>query len=337
MKLSRRSLLKAGIGASLLSGSFTTSPAKSAQNQPTSMPNSRKIVLLELTGGNDALNTVVPITNAAYYKARPTLAIAPECAIKLNEQFGFHPAMKALADLYKAGHVAVVQGVGYPNPSKSHVRARQIWQTLAPERLEKEAWTLTYNERAKKAIQNSGAVTTAPLSATVIRSNPAPDEVSAETEFRQSMRAIAAQIAAGSDDTIFSASLDGFDTHENQSTRHANLLEELSSTVTFFLHDLQARNVDERNVLIMVYSEFGRSLKENAQKGTDHGTSGTALIIGTAVKGGFYGSLPTLTQRETTTYTTDFRSIYQTLLSQWLRSEEKLLRTAISYDTLSFV
>lgn len=89
----------------------------------------RIFVIVQLTGGNDGLNTVIPIENPAYYKARPTLGIQKDQAIVLNDTNGLHPQMNGFGDLYKEGKLAIVQGVTYPNPDRSHFRGTDIWLT----------------------------------------------------------------------------------------------------------------------------------------------------------------------------------------------------------------
>ncbi len=89
------------------------------------------LVVLQLAGGNDGLNTVVPYADDAYHRARPSLRVAPEKVLKLDGYVGLHPALAPLRALHDAGHLAVVQGVGYPNPNRSHFRSTEIWQTAA--------------------------------------------------------------------------------------------------------------------------------------------------------------------------------------------------------------
>jgi uncharacterized protein (DUF1501 family) len=87
------------------------------------------LVLIQLAGGNDGLNAVIPYTNDFYYQARPTLAIPAGSVLKLSDTIGLNPALAGFKSLYDAGHFAVVNGVGYPNPNRSHFRATEIWQT----------------------------------------------------------------------------------------------------------------------------------------------------------------------------------------------------------------
>jgi uncharacterized protein (DUF1501 family) len=92
------------------------------------------LVVIQLDGGNDGLNTLVPYADDAYARSRPSLALPPQRVIKLDERAGLHPAMRPAAELLESGRLAVVQGVGYPNPSRSHFRSMRIWHTGRPDR-----------------------------------------------------------------------------------------------------------------------------------------------------------------------------------------------------------
>ncbi|WP_234735770.1 DUF1501 domain-containing protein [Tellurirhabdus bombi] len=91
----------------------------------------KTLVIVQLSGGNDGLNTVVPFRNDIYYRERPTLAIPKEKVLSLNDEIGFHPALEPLKALYDDGLVTVVNNVGYPNPDRSHFRSMDIWQTAS--------------------------------------------------------------------------------------------------------------------------------------------------------------------------------------------------------------
>ena len=92
----------------------------------------RSLVLLRLYGGNDGLNTVIPYGTGAYYDIRPKLAVPEAQVLAIDGQIGLHPRMAALKSHYDAGRLAIVQGVGYPNPSLSHFRSEVIWQNADP-------------------------------------------------------------------------------------------------------------------------------------------------------------------------------------------------------------
>ncbi len=98
------------------------------------------LVVVELNGGNDGLNTVIPFKDPEYAKLRPTLK-QPESQIKkLNDEVGLHPQLSGLADIYNEGALAVVQGVGYPNPTQSHFDSMDIWQSATTEKNRTEGW-----------------------------------------------------------------------------------------------------------------------------------------------------------------------------------------------------
>jgi uncharacterized protein (DUF1501 family) len=107
------------------------------------------LVVLQLAGGNDGLNTVIPFGNDDYYRARPRLAIAAEKVLRLRSDLGLHPSLGGVRALWDDGLVAVVQGVGYPNPNRSHFRSTEIWQTASDaDRFEKHGWLGRYFDHA---------------------------------------------------------------------------------------------------------------------------------------------------------------------------------------------
>jgi len=103
------------------------------------------LVVLQMAGGNDGINTVVPYANDFYHKARPKIGLKAGDVLKLNDQVGLHPAMTGFKELYDAGQLAIIQGVGYPNPNRSHFRSTEIWQTASDaNRVEKNGWIGRY-------------------------------------------------------------------------------------------------------------------------------------------------------------------------------------------------
>jgi uncharacterized protein (DUF1501 family) len=98
------------------------------------------LVVLQLTGGNDALNTIVPYGNGLYYDNRKTVRIAQEDVLPIDDHFGFHPSMKAIKPFWDKGNMAVIAGVGYPNPNYSHFRSMDIWYTCEPDKVATEGW-----------------------------------------------------------------------------------------------------------------------------------------------------------------------------------------------------
>jgi len=121
----RRDFLKGAAASLAILGGGHAYAQASAQYQ-------RLLVLVELKGGNDGFNTVVPYADAAYYALRPKLAIARDGVVQLTDRVGLHPALEPLAPAFKAGRLAILQGVGYPAPNLSHFRSIEIWDTAAP-------------------------------------------------------------------------------------------------------------------------------------------------------------------------------------------------------------
>lgn len=89
------------------------------------------LVIIQLSGGNDGLNTIVPYRNDIYYKSRPSIAIPSDKVLKLNDEVGFNPALESLRDLYDNAQISIINNVGYPNPDRSHFRSMDIWQTAS--------------------------------------------------------------------------------------------------------------------------------------------------------------------------------------------------------------
>src|ERR1700722_4076361 len=109
------------------------------------------LVILQMAGGNDGLNTVVPHSNDFYHRARPTLGLDANSVLKINDDVGFHPSLAGFKDLYDGGELSVIQGIGYPNPNRSHFRSTEIWQTASDsEKFEKYGWLGRYFDNACK-------------------------------------------------------------------------------------------------------------------------------------------------------------------------------------------
>jgi uncharacterized protein (DUF1501 family) len=104
------------------------------------------LVVVQLSGGNDGLGTVIPYKDSRFFAVRPRIAPQPDQVLRLTDSVGLHPSLSNLKSLYDGGHVAVLQGVGYPNPSRSHFRAMQIWQTARPDVNEPTGWLGRYLE-----------------------------------------------------------------------------------------------------------------------------------------------------------------------------------------------
>lgn len=126
---SRRKFLAGSLATSGLMTFGRPAPAVLRAAAAAPAEDERILVVVELAGGNDGLNTVIPLNDDRYVAARPTLAIAASEAISIGQDTGFHPAMTGFADLLQQDRLAVVQGVGYPNPNRSHFESMDIWHT----------------------------------------------------------------------------------------------------------------------------------------------------------------------------------------------------------------
>ena len=98
------------------------------------------LVVLQLSGGNDFMNSIIPYTNPLYYENRPNVVIPQDQVLPINDELAFNPNLAPLKELYDLGKVAIIQGVGYPNPNLSHFRSMDIWHTCEPEKLADEGW-----------------------------------------------------------------------------------------------------------------------------------------------------------------------------------------------------
>ncbi len=139
MKLTRRAMIKDGllvVSAGMVMPAIFSRGAASARAQAldgsrmAQTASDRTLIVVQMAGGNDGLNTVVPFTDPLYLKMRPTLGIPETKVLPLDTRLGLHPNLQPLQKLWHDGHLAIVEGVGYPNPSLSHFQAMDIWQTL---------------------------------------------------------------------------------------------------------------------------------------------------------------------------------------------------------------
>jgi uncharacterized protein (DUF1501 family) len=355
----------------------------------------RCLVLINLAGGNDGLNCVVPHGNDRYYQLRPALAIDRNAVLAIDRNVGLNPGMQSIKSLYDKGMVAIVQGVGYPNPDHSHFRSTEIWQTAAPDRYEHTGWLGRYFDQTAPARGNlfagvavskvlpevlvsdrtdipavpglgeyvmvadrNGAASRAfsreatdahlpfaspylahvmEIEANAQRSSEELPKLVAGYKTQASYPAtglgrslaLAAQIVGSNLGTkVIYVEHGSFDTHVSQKATQNQLLMQFSNAIGAFYDDLSAHG-NERRVLTLTFSEFGRRIEENGSRGTDHGEASPLFLIGGGVKGGMYGTLPDLsaTNMGNVRYTTDFRSVYATVLERWLgRPSAALLR-----------
>ncbi|HWB65000.1 MAG TPA: DUF1501 domain-containing protein, partial [Chitinophagales bacterium] len=152
------------------------------------------------------------------------------------------------------------------------------------------------------------------------------------------LKLIAELIISGAESSVYYATLDGFDTHVDQTSQHHNKLNELGNALNVFVHDLKDNNrLDE--VVIMVFSEFGRRVAQNAANGTDHGTANNLFIISSKLKKpGIFNSVPDLTNLDQgdLKYTIDFRSVYASLLHNWLGADDERILGG-EFDRTAFI
>ena len=320
----RRTFLRVGLlaGASALaSGRFIgggAAIADSATDTSIRLPDGEAtiLVLIELSGGNDGLNTVIPFTDATYFASRPGLAIPPSKVLKISDNLALNGTLTGVRELYDLGELALILGVGYPGPSHSHFRAREIWRTACDSQ---DHETRNWLARALDARRTLGW----------------EDILRMARRFRPSARYPCSQLANGlelasrliSEGTCvraFCLCQGGYDTHTGERRSHQRLLKELDSAMRAFVADLKAQGNFNR-VLIMILSEFGRGLVENHHGGTEHGLAAPMLIAGGAIAGGVYGEQPSLTNLSAgeLVHSVDFRSVYATVLEKWLHVQSR--------------
>ena len=347
-------------------------------------------VVVQLSGGNDFMNTVIPYGDPFYYDFRKTVDVSEEIVLGIDDHFGFHPALAPFKKIWDSGDMAIIPGIGYPVPDRSHFRSMDIWHTAEPTKIIAEGWlgrvireldpgnnnvctggsfgqglpramylmgtpaisvsqlegygllTSLSGQRQRKALNafqrmyvpveideasmvmnhigqtGIDAMTGADMLAV------APERYSSTIEYgqdalSQSLRGIAQVHLADLGTRVFYAQLPGFDTHGAQITTQSGLLENLSNSVTDFFDDLKEHDAAD-NVVMMIFTEFGRRIRDNGN-GTDHGSGGGAFLIGHRVNGGMYAEYPSLDPSEHLSgdlkFNNDFRMLYSTIVDDW--------------------
>jgi uncharacterized protein (DUF1501 family) len=382
----RRDLLRAGMygvcvsaGASLSVPVFGQAAAALASQGKA---DGKILVVLELSGGNDGLNTLVPYGDDAYYKNRPNLGIPRKDLRVIDDHFGFSGGMTGFERLYKDGKLAIVHGCGYENPSFSHFTSMAYWHTAAPNSGEEYGWVGRVADALAPAAPPNYLVNIGVRQSLAVRSrkhvpvvfddpnkfsqekfheestvlDSLPDSGKVENPSRKflldtarsakdasamvreawakyrspidygitglDLPKVAALIDAGMPTRLYYTSYrnNAFDTHVFQEDTHKRLLTYASDAVSAFIRDLERIKRDD-DVVVMVFSEFGRRVPENVNLGTDHGAANLMFVVGNQVKGGHYGTIPSLTKLDAgdnLIYTTDFRRVYATMISGWL-------------------
>ena len=366
------------------------------------------LVVVQLTGGSDYMNMIVPYADPLYYDNRPTVGVPAEDVLPIDDRFGFNPALGEIKDLYDQGEVAVINGVGYPNPNRSHFRAMDIWHTCEPEKIATEGWlgrvirdidphgeNVLTGVNFGRGLPRAMALTGVPVASVAVLENygvltgisgqeqraraldlfarmyspaigtgAAMDYLGrtgldalkgadilktatetytstveyAATSIARSLRGMAQVILKDLGTRVFYTSLGGFDTHANQVAVQTPLLSELSSGIGDFFADLKEHDAAD-NVLMLVFTEFGRRVIDNGS-GSDHGSGGGSYIIGQPVTGGMYGQYPSLKDEDQLDgdlqFQVDFRSVYATIVDRWMGLDAKSV-TGGSYEHLDFV
>lgn len=396
--MKRRDFLKQSTFASGIF--FVPQFLKAFENLPYKPFSNKKVVIIQLKGGNDGLNTIVPFNNDIYYQQRNNIALKQTELLKISDEIGLHQSLQPLQNLYDKGFISIINNVGYPNPNLSHFRATDIWQTASDsnEYLQ-NGWVGRYLDFTKsapfKAIEvdeslslmlkgktKNGLAITDPnlfyssmrepffnnvvsnykeahlnehnlgyLYNTMIDAKSSAKHIYEKTKtkssvaeypkniFGKQLKTIAEFINSGLETQVFYAGLSGFDTHANQTTTQARLLKIYAESMEVFVNDLQKNNTFDE-VLILTFSEFGRRVKQNESKGTDHGTSNNVFVVAKNLKKqGLYNNLPNLGDLDKNgnlKYEIDFREIYATILDQWLAVDDVAILNK-SFSKLHFI
>ena len=382
-KLHRRELLTAAAAAVLLP-SGARAWAASADGGP------RRLIVIMLRGAVDGLNIVVPYAEEAYYRARPTIAVArpgtPGGALALDGHFGLHPALAGLMPLWNAGNLAFVAAAGSPDPSRSHFDAQRYMESGTPGRdTTPDGWmnrlflalpgrrgpadAISIGPTLPRILSGRAAVANLPLGPNAARQlpidrpeigsafdrlyagNDALDEAYREgrsaraqliadlaTEQRiadngapppagfpaQTAR-LAYLIARDPGIRLAFVGLGGWDTHVDQGGASGQLARHLRLLGDGVAALARGLGGTWRDTAVLVMSEFGRTVHENGDGGTDHGHGNVMWVAGGAIKGGrVYGDWPGLAppqlyQRRDLAVTTDFRAVIAAIIERHLR------------------
>ena len=351
------------------------------------------IVVVQLTGGNDYFNTIIPYNDNNYYDNRRSLQVPQENMLTLDQEFAMHPAMGPMADIYRTGDMAIIHGIGYAHSVRSHFRAMDIWHTAEPDKVGTEGWlgrvireidpkgenpvtavnigqglpralvapnvsvasvadvetyvllTCVEEEKVREKILTrfsnlyGAALGSGPVmdylgqtgidalnGAEILKVAPEKYESTIEygnSQIAQNLRDVASVHKAGLGTRVFYTQQGSYDTHATQAPAFSKLWTELAAAIQDFWDDLKTSGDDE-NVVMFLFSEFGRRVRDNGS-GTDHGAAGVSFVIGPAVKGGMYSRYPetrseALEQGDLVP-NQDFRGVYSTILENWLEVE----------------
>lgn len=238
-------------------------------------------MVIDLMGGNDGLGALAPWSDPLYYHLRPTIAPNRRAVLPLNQAMALHPSLRAMLPLWGAGELALVQGVGCAQASRSHVRAREVMIDGAPD----ESAGLLQSSDDKLVLQ--------PMPGGTGRGDMCRRFGFPAGELGAGLAGACSALADGSRFSFVQATLNGFDTHENQPAIQGALLAELAGSLAALRDVLRALGRWD-DTLVMTRSEFGRRAAENLTVGTDHGCAGVQFLAGGRVAGGLYGEVPCL-------------------------------------------
>ncbi len=282
------------------------------------------LFIVDLLGGNDGLNTLIPLDSRAYRAARPTLAIDARRVLPLTASQALHPSLAPLMDAWDAGELAIVQGVGIPGGSGSHTRAAEIIDSgsLADDPLQ-TGWLAQCGCGGAAFSAVSFGAGQAGLLRGIRRShalawcagNDSGTFGFGGERFERALDAACKMLADSSATQVFHFVLPGFDTHENQSQQHARALATLARGLADLRRALGALGRWQHSV-VLTRSEFGRMADENLSAGTDHGNASVQILMGGLVGGGLHGTPLDAASTDTRgrfVPSVDFRSAYATI------------------------
>src|SRR6266850_341379 len=284
------------------------------------------IVVLQLTGGNDYVNTVIPYNNPLYRDNRKAVGIPDNQIMHLDKDYGIPHYMAPLKPFWDDKKLAILHGVGFKDSPRSHFRAMDIWHTCEPIKVGTEGWLGRVAREFDPKKEN--VVQVVSMGPSLPRSLVAPGVpvacVAGPLErygFLPQVQGIAQVHIADIGTRIFYCDHSTFDTHAGQNPGHGNLWSAVSQGIEAFMADLREHQKAD-NVIMLLFSEFGRRVHDNGS-GTDHGAGGVAFVLGEKVNGGHYGEMPSLKPEHLVQGdldpNMDFRSVYSTILDKWLK------------------
>jgi uncharacterized protein (DUF1501 family) len=314
----------------------------------------KRLVVIFQRGAADGLNIVVPHGEPSYYAMRPTINVPKKSVLDLDGFFGLHPAMTSFQPLWKQKHLAIVHAAGSPDPTRSHFDAQDFMESGTPGmKVTDDGWLNRAlrdlppdNSRDKPAFRAIGLGQSLPRilsgkepavavktlkAADPAHHTPAANANYPKGRFGDSLKQLAQLIKANLGVQIAFADIGGWDHHVNEGSTQgqiANVLGDFSQSIAAFWTDLGDLGED---TVVVTMSEFGRTARENGNRGTDHGHANVMFVLGGPVKGGkIYGRWPGLDQSQLyegrdLAVTTDFRLVLSEFVSQYLGNKD--LRT----------